>query len=576
MFNSPTEASAEFAVVLLDSEGVIVDAQPNCSALLGWTREELIGQDVGVLLKTGKDLIVEQLINSQLPDAEKSGNTSFSVKVLGKRKDKSQFPARVSVRPFAQVNCWTVAFYSHVSAIDSETPPAVSPEEIELVTRALQEKGAEIPRNEGGMSSAASPKKAMTGENALWRTAKLLVRSRKEQPAPPPPPPEEVEPEIQAMPEWVEDSQPAPEAVQEQVQKEKLIEHEELPPQEQIPEETEFHEVQSLPQFQPAEHSEMVLEESTIISLEQHARQEEECQPEVKQHEVVAKKASETTHFERQDASAATSDNTAELVRLRSEFERERGLRVRAEQRAASLNTQFQTLNVQLNETLAAESANSIRIAELENELEVSQQLLAEERAQFEKVSMERGAAEEQSQMLKELNGQLEASMASFEECNRLLEQENEELQRQLQAGQDALKESELAREGEMKKRQEMELRMTTAVREQQDAENRSKADVAKAESALRATELKCKRLEADLLRARAQATEQERLATRRTEEFRTRLREPVSNLNQTACHLLQSGLPEDQKQLMEIMLREVLSVENSLRERIPSAPEAN
>ena len=565
MPNNPTDSgNSEVAIVLLNEEGRIVDAQPNCTAALGWTREELVDQDVGMLLKTGRDLILEHLARSSDPDAESGGNTSLSIKVLAKRKDKTQFAARVSLRPFAQLNCWTAAFYSHVAALESEAPPTVSPQEIELATRAMQDRGSEIPKKESGMSSAGSRKTAMSGENALWRTARLLVRSRKDQHAPEPEPPHEETPEIEAMPE-IEPPAPGntapgepeqqPEALPEIVQAHEFSESLEISePAAPVPSEAEI-----IPMEEPAEAE--VREEFTAEILPS---------PEVLQEEP----AEAPPRIEQEAPAPVLVENTAEIVRLRSELERERGLRTRAEQRAASLNTQLQALNVQLNETLAAESTNSTRIAELENQFEVSQQLLSQERAQLEKESMERGAAEEQMQMLKELNGQLEASMASFEESNRILQQEKDELQRELQGSRDALHESELGREGEMKKRQEMELRMTTAVREQQDAEAKARSEMAKAESALRASELQCKRLEADLLRARSQASEQERQASRKAEEFRSRLREPVHNLNQTAYHLLQSDLPEDQKQMMEIMLREVLAVENSLRERMAAANE--
>ena len=551
MSNDPTEKpESEVAVVLMNEEGTIVDAQPNCGALLGWTREELVGNDIGLLLKTGRDLVMDHLLQISDRETENTGNTSLAVKVLAKRKNQTQFQARVSVRRFAQLGCWTAAFYSHVSHLESEAPPTVSPEEIDLATRALKEGGIhkvekKSPRNEDG-TRPASGKSTMNPDTSLWRSARLLIRSKKDQPTHTPPPQEEPDfqqtEEIQPEPPVLAELEPAPAIVQEEVYAEEP------------------------PQF-----------EEPVVPIEvQHEVTPEEVQeiiPVVQETDAPAvQPAEEPERFVEPD-SAALTEATRELARLRSELERERGLRTRAEQRVASLNTQVQTLHLQVNETLEAESTNSTRIAELENELEVAQHLVAQERAQFEKESMERGAAEEQLQILKELNTQLEASMASFEEANRALEQEKGELEGRLQATQAALKESELAREGDITKRQEMELQLAAARREQQEVEARSREEVSKAQSDLRASELQCKRLEADLLRTRASAVEEHRQANRKAEEFRSRLRDPVTNLNQTACQLLQTGLPDEQKEMMELMLRDVMSVENSLRERISAPP---
>ena len=122
-----TRAGSELAVVLLDADGSILDAQPSCTEALGWTPDELAGRDVGVLLRTGRDLILEQLRLCQAPESENSGNSSFSVRALARRKNQSQFAARVTVRKFPQLGCWTAAFYTHVTDLESDTLPAVSP-----------------------------------------------------------------------------------------------------------------------------------------------------------------------------------------------------------------------------------------------------------------------------------------------------------------------------------------------------------------------------------------------------------------------------------------------------------------
>src|SRR6185369_1235840 len=129
---------SEIAVILLDENGCIVDAHASCADTFGWQREELIGKDVRELLQYGRDLLMSQL--HLLEENDTAGNTSFTIRVLAKRKDQQQFPARATVRRFKELECWTVAFYqAEGETADSSVSPSVSPQEIALAKRALEE-----------------------------------------------------------------------------------------------------------------------------------------------------------------------------------------------------------------------------------------------------------------------------------------------------------------------------------------------------------------------------------------------------------------------------------------------------
>lgn len=175
-----TQNDGEFAVVLLNGDGSIADAQPNCTASLGWTREELIGRDVGELLSSGRDALLSQLPEyTDGPEAVANAghdDTSVSVRVLARRKDLSEFAARVTIRRFTELGCWTLALYSHPSDLESTAPPTVSAQEISLAKK--------MKENVQEPAPAAARKTSLP----FWQNSRLLFSARKK---PEPPPQEE-------------------------------------------------------------------------------------------------------------------------------------------------------------------------------------------------------------------------------------------------------------------------------------------------------------------------------------------------------------------------------------------------
>jgi hypothetical protein len=189
LMNRPnTEKDCEFAVVLLNREGTILDADPSCALTLGWNRDELIGKDVGEFVESGRDLLMEHLLH--FSDEEAPGaDTSFSVRVIARSKNKAKFPARVTVRRFTELDCWTAAFYCHASELESNLPATVRAEEIRLAARAAEFKEGELrPDTTAQKKAERTPQKDSADSPAPknWRNSQLLVSSRSRQTAPKP------------------------------------------------------------------------------------------------------------------------------------------------------------------------------------------------------------------------------------------------------------------------------------------------------------------------------------------------------------------------------------------------------
>jgi PAS domain S-box-containing protein len=165
----------EFAVVLLNEEGTIIDAHESSREALGWDRTELQGKDIREVLQVGRDLVVGQLLQLQEEDASASGHTSFSVRVLARRKDESHFPARVTVRRFTQLGCWTAAFYRVSADSDTDFVPNVRPEEIELASNTPVKKPDPAPTKKADSLVEARR------EQKPFRSVNLFMRK----PAPP-------------------------------------------------------------------------------------------------------------------------------------------------------------------------------------------------------------------------------------------------------------------------------------------------------------------------------------------------------------------------------------------------------
>ncbi len=532
------------AVILLDENGSIVDAHASCADTFGWQREELLGKDIKDLLQYGRDLLMTQL--HLLEEDDSGGNTSFTVRVLAKRKDQQQFPARATIRRFQELQCWTVAFYrADAEPADSDVQPSVSAAEIALAKRALEEKNS-------GKRVLTKPKKAerddkkgdkgdTMGVSRLWRNSRLLFGSRESKPG-----------DL--------DAADAAEAAQE---KRIVDEADSLAAQclQAAPAEgpaASASEASAGPA--PASATEKTVEPKSPPPVAAPAARTVTPEP-----AVPAVRVESTSSHALPSTSITAGDGLATVARLKAELEKERGERSRVEQRAASLSSQVQALHLQLSEGLNLERENQARLASLEQESREAQELLAKSTADLEAERAERRAGEDQLQVLRELNARLEDNVAVLENGRGSVEAAQAEFRTHLDRNQAALKETEAALDREKEARQRMEQSLNLAIREHRTLEQKLSAEVLRLQTALASSEISRSQAEKQALRARAEALQTASDARARANRFRQSFSHVLGHINGTTRELLQSPLTEEQKCVIEALLQDVISLESGL-----------
>src|SRR5213075_1028758 len=95
--------------LLVNAEGVVVDAHDHVCSALGWTREEIVNKPMSDLLEYGADLLMDGLTGLQSGTTTESAE-GFSISALVRRKDESVFPTTAIVRPLPEFNCFAVLF----------------------------------------------------------------------------------------------------------------------------------------------------------------------------------------------------------------------------------------------------------------------------------------------------------------------------------------------------------------------------------------------------------------------------------------------------------------------------------
>lgn len=84
------------ATIIMDQRSVILDVNGATTAIFGFEREELVGQDVSILMPTSQAMRHGNYVNSYM-DTGKAKIIGIGRQVMGRRKDGSHFPARLSV-----------------------------------------------------------------------------------------------------------------------------------------------------------------------------------------------------------------------------------------------------------------------------------------------------------------------------------------------------------------------------------------------------------------------------------------------------------------------------------------------
>lgn len=474
------EIDSEFAVVLLSQEGGIVDAHPTCHEALGWSREELIGKDIGDLLQSDRELLMTQLLQSKDAEMGIDGQTSFSIRILARRRDETSFPARVVVRRFDQTECCTAAFYRVNPHNDSDTPPVVRPEEIEL---AMRGNGARSTSQTPAAAKAEKPK-------SRWRNARLLFGSKPSaEPAPVPakttqplaPPP----PRAQSVP--VHPAPPTPKPAQagrtapvfsSQVPQDIFIRRNAPAPEpEQAPVEAK-----SAP-----EAVEPVDESAQLEAAPEYVISESP--------EIMALPESRPPLVEEISEPGDPSSEKPTYDALVKEVEQEREERRRLEQRASALSSQVSALHLQLSEHLEIETRNQKKVNTLEDQVREWKNQVTQLKSDLQTERQKSDAAIERVEAANTVSEKLTEQLDSLKLVHDALASTQAESEGQLATVSSELKKVQDALAVESMKRHEVELALTAAQQEQAERERKSKLEISKLETALKAKDLELKEL---------------------------------------------------------------------------------
>jgi hypothetical protein len=504
--DAPPELEPGGQAVVIDRAGLIVAAEPNCAALFHWEPAELVGQPLEVLLGSGADKIRQHLVPDQgRPDSDSGAMPRLFA--LAQRKDDTSFAVAVTLQRRAG-SWWAVAFHD-------VHPPLVAQSEIRAVG---------IPNS--ALTSRGRRARA-TDPLALESIPDIFQRAPAK-PAPKPEPPAAtpaVAPEPPALAARKEPDQepPAPGA----------------------------------PPAQPAPAN----SDARLHELEQRLSQS------------ALDLQRSLAHVKQQDEQLHAANSAAQQAK--AAVEAETAQRTELEEQLAQARQAGDELTSRLSAEQRARAESEARLHELEQRLARSAEELQRAQAQSQQPPAPAPAPSGdepalQDQLL-ELESRLRTAVSSLARTTAELETERGERRRsdqraatlaaQMQQLHEELK-SHLASE------QTDQQRLTELEQQLQAQGQQNDVTVAKLQSALQLEQCERKRLEAELLRSRADSA---RAGRALVNGQRRQWQPQVESLRQDACRLLQLQLPEDHKQLVQTMLEHILLVQTSLQE----APES-
>jgi chromosome segregation ATPase len=272
--------------------------------------------------------------------------------------------------------------------------------------------------------------------------------------------------------------------------------------------------------------------------------------------------------------SPSTHEIHPQLARLKAELEKERGERTRIEQRCASLNSQVKSLHLQLSENLNAEQESSSRLANLEGELRENRDSFAQAKADAEAARQDRQSLEEHLALTKELNLHLEQNLALSDGRAKSFETSQKELHEQIERAQARLRETETALDREREARQQAEMTLEAALRDQRAFEQSTVVELSRLRSAYDASELERARSHEYVLSSRAEAIESTRNARALVGGLRKNLARVLEHINGTTAELLRSPLSDEQKFVLESLVGDIIELEGALEKTEPAAEE--
>lgn len=499
LFMSNALQTDEFAVVLLTQDGTIVDAHPTCFESLGWSREELAGRDIGELLQSDREMLMSQLLQSQNEEPGADGQTSFMLRILARKRDETTFPARVVVRRFDQTDICTVAFYRVTPYNDSDAPPIVRPEEIELAMRGNANRPTPAP-------AEAKPEKP----KSRWRNARLLFGSKPAPEPEPTPAPKPLAPPSKTVP-----PAPSPLARTQPI----------APVPSKLPPNMPANIPQRAPRpalkFDPSVPDNIFLNNAPKPQPKPEPQPEQQVEPVI---EPVSESPLEEITFtevtpsgvtlpesrhpliEEAERSEESGDEKPSYDALLRELEQEREERRRLEDRATALASQVSALHRQMGDNLDNESRNQKKVTALEEQVRELRGQITNLKSDVAAEREKNEAAQKRIEAAHNVSTSLNEKLEALQLLHDTLGRTQAESENQLKAVNADLKRAQESLAAETAKRNELEAQLTTCKQEQVEQERALKLEVSKLETSLKAKDLEFKDLAAKNAQAQLQA----------------------------------------------------------------------
>jgi chromosome segregation ATPase len=250
---------------------------------------------------------------------------------------------------------------------------------------------------------------------------------------------------------------------------------------------------------------------------------------------------------------------------MTAELQRERAEREQAEKCASSATAHLQQLDEKINRYRESERASRAKIAELEKTIDDRGDALARASAALRKETKERQMADKQLQLVSEMGTRLESNLASIEDAKKTFEVSLNQKDERLQIAERSLAAANSGLEKESAERRRLEGLLAEVQRQLEKESTESKVELSRLRAALELGELQRKRLEGDLLRSRDIAKNAEHGHGITLDNLRRELRQPVEDLRQSACRLLESQVTDEQKRVVETVLEKALFLQVSL-----------
>lgn len=435
--NMTAQTEKEFALVVLTEDGTIVDAHDACKDSFGWNRENLAGQDIGTLLPAHRGLLISGILQSVDSQAQLGEEPNFSMRILAQRIDESSFPAMVRVRRFGESDCWTASFF-HAEPLTPPDPSAPSHQEeitSEMICTPLEENiEDENPEVEPSDSDSDS-----SSHGTPVAAAEASTGSKDEALAQPP------------LPE-----DPAT-AEQPKGEKDQLTVRAEAPSHDEPANrfETDPAKPAAKTVLPPLPSKKPPTKDSTLSP--KTPAQDESPAP----------------------SSAPTAPEPGEHHLL---------------DRITFLTSQITSLHSELREHVEVQARTQKKLNTFEEQLQETKKSLALATGDLAKQKSEAASGELES--TRTLNKVLEEQLALYKSANEALQRTDTEAANQLNAVAAELKQARAALAQETAKRHELERKLTGLEQERFEQERKSKLEICRLDSALKAKEPELKQLE--------------------------------------------------------------------------------